>query len=107
MCIIVVPEGDGDRLIAALREGQFGATRLVSKGGLRGRGSATILSGVSSARVSDVSRILHEQFPVANEAIPAHTFPWWEEGEGPDDAVEIRLGGAVMFVVRASRFDVL
>lgn len=107
MCIIIVPEGDGDRLIAALREHQLGATRLVSRGGLRGRRSATVLSGVPEARVGDVARVLHEEFPVSNEAVPAHAFPWWEEGEGPDDAVQVRVGGAVMFVVRASRFDIL
>ena len=107
MCVIVVPEADGDRLVAALREGGFGATRLVSKGGLRGRTSATVLSGVPASRVGDVVSLLHTQFPATSEALPADTFPWWTEGEGPDDPVEIRLGGAVMFVVAASGFDLL
>jgi len=107
LCIIVVPDGEEETLVEALRELGAGATRLVSKGGLRGRKSATVLSAVPADWVGRVSSMLHERFPAVSEHVPAHAFPWWSEGESPDEEIEIRLGGAVMFVVPIAGFELL
>jgi len=107
LCVIVVPDGEEQALVEALRELGAGATRLVSKGGLRGRKSATVLSAVPAGWVGRVASMLHERFPASTEHVPVQALPWWSEGEGPDDEVEIRLGGAVMFVVPIAGFELL
>lgn len=104
LCIIIVPDGDGDRLVDVLQDAGYAATRIASSGGLLRRGSTTVLAAVTDEHVGDIARLLHQHFPVASDSVPAHAFPWWNEAEGRDEQIEVRVGGAVMFVVQVSQF---
>jgi uncharacterized protein YaaQ len=105
LCIIIVQDSDARRLTERLQELGFPATKVASTGGFLRKGNATVLTGVAESDVRTVSNMLHEHFPVSTEFLAAHTLPWWEEGESGDDLIEVRVGGAVMFVVRVARFE--
>lgn len=105
LCIIVVQDSDARRLVERLRELGFPATKIASTGGFLRRGNATVLTGVTAAQVRIVSNMLHDHFPVTTEFLAAHTLPWWEEGDVGDELIEVRVGGAVMFVLRVAYFE--
>lgn len=104
LCIVVVPDVDGDRLIDALVELGLYSTKIGSTGGFLRRGSSTLLTAVPETELSKVVAMLHREFPVRTERIPARQLPVWEEHELAPETVEVRVGGAVMFVLDISRF---
>ena len=104
LCIVIVPDVDGDRLIDALVELGLYSTKIGSTGGFLRRGSSTLLSAVPETELPKVVAMLHREFPVRTELIPARQLPVWEEHELVPETVEVRVGGAVMFVLGISRF---
>jgi uncharacterized protein YaaQ len=105
LCIIVVQEADVRRLMSALSERHFVATTISSTGGFLRRGSATVLTSVDAGDVTTVVNLLHAQFPAGTELVPTSTLPWWDEGEADAETVEVRLGGAVIFVIDVERAE--
>ena len=103
LCLVVIPEGDTRRFLDLTREHGFSATRLASTGGFLRRGSSTVLVGCDAQRVTELVSLLHEHFPKQLEQVPLHSLPWWDEGESAGRNVEVRAGGAVMFVLRVDR----
>jgi uncharacterized protein YaaQ len=104
LCLIVVPEADGDRVLEQLVALDFGGTKVGSRGGFRKRGSSTILSAVPASEVSKVIAMLHREFPVRNESIPVQQLPFLEDAEAAGGGtIEVRVGGAVMFLLDISR----
>jgi uncharacterized protein YaaQ len=105
-CIIVVPAGDGDRLLTRMAEHEFRATRVGSSGGFLKRGSATVFSAVEATRVVDLLNLLHREFPEAVEKMPVSSLPFGDELDiSPAATVDIRVGGAVLFVLPLERIE--
>jgi uncharacterized protein YaaQ len=104
LCVIVVPEPDGTRLVEALQRMGAHATRLSSTGGFLRRGSSTVLSAVRRSQIDKVSSLLHAQFPSRVESLPAELFPWHDDAEVGGALIPVRASGAVMFVVPLDRF---
>ena len=104
LCIVIVPGSDGDRLLDRLAEAQFGATKIGSSGGFLRRGSVTAFVAVDDERVGDLVGLLREHFPEVTETVPMSTLPLAEEWGQPTDLVDVRVGGAVVFVLDLSRF---
>ena len=106
LCMIIVPEADGDRVLEQLVALDCGGTKIGSRGGFLKRGSSTILSAVPAAEVSKVVAMLHREFPVRNESVPAQQLPFLEDSEATGGGtIEVRVGGAVMFVLNISRLE--
>ncbi len=106
LCLIVVPEADGDRVIEQLVALDFGGTKIGSRGAFLKRGSSTILSAVPASELSKVVAMLHREFPVRNESIPVQQLPFIEDSEAAGGGtIEVRVGGAVMFVLNISRLE--
>ncbi len=106
LCIIIVPARDGDRLLERLAEHGFGATRVGSSGGFLRRGSATIFTAVESSQVSSLLTLLRTEFPEVVEAMPIASLPFADEVEMPSSAtVDVRIGGAVVFVLPLDRME--
>ncbi|RJQ11503.1 MAG: hypothetical protein C4558_03220 [Dehalococcoidia bacterium] len=106
LCIIIVPDGDGDRLIAALAKIDLGATRVGSSGGFLRRGSATVFSAIHESRVSELTALLYREFPEVIEPMALASLPFADELEMPSAAtVDVRVGGAVLFVVPLERVE--
>lgn len=106
LCIIIVPDGDGDRLVAALAKMGLGATRVGSSGGFLRRGSATLFSAIHESRVPELTALLHRDFPEVVEPMALASLPFADELEMPSAAmVDVRVGGAVLFVVPMERME--
>ncbi len=105
LCILVVADADGDRLIEQIVGLGLVGTKIGSTGGFLRRGSSTVLSAVPENGLSRLVAMLHREFPVRTEVIPAHQLPYWDEQELAPETVEVRVGGAVMFVLDIDRFE--
>jgi len=105
-CVIIVPSSDGDRLLNRMSELRFPATRVGSTGGFLKRGSSTIFSALEEARIADLVNLLHREFPEVVESMPAASLPFTDDLEmAPSTTVDVRVGGAVLFVMPLDRIE--
>ena len=105
-CVVIVPSSDGDRLLNRMAEHGFPATRTGSTGGFLKRGSATVFSALAAERVPELIALLHSEFPEVTERMPAASLPFMDDMEGASSAtVDVRVGGAVLFVLPLDRME--
>lgn len=104
LCVIIVDGGDVDRLLSRLAERAIPATKIGSTGGFLRRGSATILSGIASAEIDELTEIVRQECHVRRELMPVQTLPFFGDGGVATRPVEVRVGGAVLFVIEIERF---
>lgn len=103
-CVVIVPSSDGERLLNRMSEQGFPATRIGSSGGFLKRGSATIFSALTGERVPELVTLLHQEFPEITERMPAATLPFMDDMDVPSSAmIDVRVGGAVLFVLPLDR----
>ena len=76
-----------------------------SSGGFLRRGNATILSGVSDDQVDGVVALVDELCHARKEYVPVQTLPFLGEGTFSAEPVEVRVGGAIVFVLPIDRFE--
>ncbi len=101
-----MPGSDGDRLVAALAKLGFGATRVGSSGGFLRRGSATVFSAAHESRVPELTALLHREFPEVVEPMALASLPFADELDMPSaTTVDVRVGGAVLFVMPMERME--
>ena len=105
LVIIIASEADADRLMKALIERGYPATKVSSTGGFLRRGNATILSGVEAEEVENVLAMVRTECHARSEYVPVQTLPFFGEGATPSEPVEVRVGGAIVFVVNVERFE--
>jgi uncharacterized protein YaaQ len=105
LCVVVVPGSDGDRLLDRLAEREFGATRVGSSGGFLRRGNVTAFVAVEDDRIAELLGLLREHFPQVTEMVPVASLPLAEEWGSPAEMVDVRVGGAVVFVLDMQRFE--
>jgi len=105
-CIVIVPSGDGDRLLNRMAEAGFPATRIGSTGGFLKRGSATVFSALAAGRVPELVALLHQEFPEVTERMPVASLPFLDDMDTPSSAmIDVRVGGAVLFVLPLDRME--
>jgi uncharacterized protein YaaQ len=104
LCIVIVPGSDGGRLLDRLAEAEFGATKIGSSGGFLRRGSVTAFVAVDDGRVGDLIALLKEHFPEITETVPISALPLADEWAQPTEVVDVRVGGAVIFVLNLAQF---
>lgn len=103
-CVVIVPSSDGDRLLSRMAEQGFPATRVGSTGGFLKRGSVTVFSALEEARVPELVSLLHHEFPEVTERMPAAGLPFMDDLDVPSSAmIDVRVGGAVLFVLPLDR----
>jgi len=105
LVVIIASDGDAERLMKSLVEGGYPATKIGSTGGFLRRGSATILSGVEANEVEEVVSMVREQCHARAEYVPVQTLPFFGEGATLSEPVEVRVGGAIVFVLPVERFE--
>ncbi|MGB2712500.1 MAG: cyclic-di-AMP receptor [Conexibacter sp.] len=81
------------------------ATKISSTGGFLHRGNATILSGVESSEVEDIVAMVRAECHARTEYMPVQTLPFFGEGTPVSEPVEVRVGGAIVFVANVERFE--
>lgn len=105
LVVIIASDSDADRLMKALIEQGYPATKISSTGGFLHRGNATILSGIEAAEVDGVLSMVKAECHARTEFVPVQTLPFFGEGAALSGPVEVRVGGAIVFVVNVERFE--
>ena len=105
LVIIIASDADTDRLMKALIEQGYPATKVSSTGGFLHRGNATILSGVEATEVDQVLAMVRAECHARTEFVPVQTLPFFGEGTSLTEPVEVRVGGAIVFVLDVERFE--
>ena len=105
LVIIIASDSDADRLMKALIDQGYPATKISSTGGFLHRGNATILSGVEANEVDQVLAMVRTECHARTEYVPVQTLPFFGEGTPASEPVEVRVGGAIVFVVSVERFE--
>ena len=105
LVIIIAADSDADRLMKRLIEQGFPATKISSTGGFLHRGSATILSGVEENEVDEVVAMVRAECHARTEYMPVQTLPFLGESSPLSEPLEVRVGGAIVFVVNVERFE--
>lgn len=105
LVIIIASDSDVERLMKKLIEQGYPATKVSSTGGFLRRGNATILSGVEANEVDQVLAMVRAECHARTEFLPMQTLPIFGEGATLSEPVEVRVGGAIVFVVNVERFE--
>jgi uncharacterized protein YaaQ len=104
LLIVIASDSDADSLIQKLVQRGYPATKVSSTGGFLRRGNATIFSGVDAEDVDNVVAIIRTECQARTEFLPAQALPF-PESIYPAEPVEVRTGGAIVFVVGVERFE--
>jgi uncharacterized protein YaaQ len=105
LVVIIASDVDADRLVKRLVGRGHPATKIGGVGGFLRRGNATILSGVSASEVDSVVDVVRAECHARSEYVPVQTLPFLGEGMVFADPLEVRVGGAIVFVLDVERFE--
>lgn len=105
LCVIIVSSVDADRLISVLVDKEIAATKVASSGGFLRRGNATIFTGVTADRVDEVLEVVRTECRARRELMPLEALPFDAGGPISVAPVEVRVGGAIVFVLDVARFE--
>lgn len=103
LLVVITSDLEADALIKALVERDYPATKVSSTGGFLRRGSATILSGVDATDVDNVLAIVRRECRARTERVPQSATPF-PQGAVQEPA-EVRVGGAIVFVLPVDHFE--
>ena len=104
LLLVIASDSDADSLIQKLVQRGYPATKVSSTGGFLRRGNATVFSGVDAEDVDSVIAIIRSECQARTEFLPAQALPF-PESIYPAEPVEVRTGGAIVFVVSVERFE--
>ena len=94
-----------EEINALLVEHGIPATKIGSSGGFLRRGNVTIFSGVEDTQVNAVLDIVNEICPARTELVPVQTLPFIGDTAFSAEPIEVRAGGATIFVMNVERFQ--
>ncbi len=105
LVVAIVQDKDAHRLLSALTQSSFRATKLASTGGFLREGNTTLLIGVDDEQVDKVVDIISRTCQAREQLVT----PLSPMG-GPADSyipypVEIMVGGATVLVLNVERFE--
>jgi uncharacterized protein YaaQ len=105
LVMMIVSDTDADALQERLVQEHYPVTKVGSTGGFLRRGSVTIFSGVAQAQVEAVTAIVNEVCHARREFVPVNTLPFIGDGAYTAEPVEVRVGGAIVFVLPIEQFQ--
>ncbi|MFC3882046.1 cyclic-di-AMP receptor [Bacillus songklensis] len=104
LIVAVIQDSDSTRLLNALVEKNFRATKLASSGGFLKSGNTTIMIGTKDDKVESVLEIIKDQCQNRKQLIS----PVSPIGGNADSyipyPVEVEVGGATVFVLPVDSF---
>ena len=104
LIVVITSDDEAEALIEKLIERGYPATKVSSTGGFLRRGNATIFSGVEAGDLENVLAIIRNECKARTEFIPAQALPF-PESIYPAEPVQVRVGGAIVFVLPVERFE--
>ncbi|MFN8557158.1 MAG: cyclic-di-AMP receptor [Dehalococcoidia bacterium] len=105
LMVMIVSDADADGLVRALVQMGHAATKIGSTGGFLRRGNTTLLCGVPASGVEEVLTLVQRLCPARTELLTLGALPLAGEVPFMTEPVEVRVGGAVVFVVNVERFE--
>lgn len=102
MITAIVRDEDSSHLLESLVARGFPATKIGSTGGFLRRGNATFIIGVDAEEVPAVLAVIREVCRSHSELIQP---PLGIEGGLATTPIEVKVGGAVVFVQNVERFE--
>jgi uncharacterized protein YaaQ len=105
LLIVILSDSDADGLVRAMVERGYPATKIGTTGGFLRRGNTTLLSGIGEDEVDDVIALIRRLCPVRTELLTLGAIPIAGELPFLNEPVEVRAGGAVIFVLDIDRFE--
>jgi uncharacterized protein YaaQ len=104
LIVVITSDDEAEALIKRLIERGYPATKVSSTGGFLRRGNATIFSGIEAGDLNNVLAIIRNECKARTEFIPAQALPF-PESIYPAEPVQVRVGGAIVFVLPVDRFE--
>jgi uncharacterized protein YaaQ len=104
LIVVVTSDDEAEALIKKLVERGYPATKVSSTGGFLRRGNATIFSGIEASDIENVLAIIRNECKARTEFVPAQALPF-PESIYPAEPVQVRVGGAIVFVLPVERFE--
>jgi uncharacterized protein YaaQ len=105
LVVVIASDADADRLMHRLVEQGYPATKIGSTSGFLRRGNATILSGVEAGEVEAVLTAVRVECRARTEHVPLQALPLLGEAAVLTEPIEVRVGGAIVFVLPVERFE--
>ena len=105
LVIIIASDADAEKLTRKLVQQGYPATKISSTGGFLHKGNATVLSGVEASEVDGIVAMVRSECYARSEYVPVQTLPFFGEGSVLQEPIEVRTGGAIVFVVDIERFE--
>ena len=96
LLIIIISDTDADGLVRAMVQRGLAATKI---------GSTTLLVGVPASEVETVITLVGRTCPARTELLTLGALPFGGETPFISEPVEVRVGGAVIFVLNVERFE--
>lgn len=104
LIVVITSNDEADSLIRKLVERGYPATKVSSTGGFLRKGNATIFSGVESGDIENVIALIRDECKARTDFVPAQALPF-PESIYPAEPVQVRVGGAIVFVLPVERFE--
>ncbi|MDP2948767.1 MAG: cyclic-di-AMP receptor [Chloroflexota bacterium] len=104
LLIVIAADEDADRLLEKMAQAGHPATKISSTGGFLRRGNATILSGLAAEAVDRVLAMVRAECQPRQEYIPVQALPF-PGSLAPGQPLQVRVGGATVFVLDIERFE--
>lgn len=104
LVIAIVNDDDSEDLIDTLTEKDFRVTKLATSGGFLKSGNTTLMVGVDDSKTDEVINIIKDTCRERNEIVPTPA-PIIESSDiYMQYPIEVKVGGATIFVVDAEQF---
>lgn len=105
LLVAIVHHKDATAAVDALLAKDFRATRIDSAGGFLREGNATILMGVDEDKVEEAFGILKDYCQSRLQEVKLPTALAQNETRTLGEPIQVRVGGAVVFILSIDRFD--
>ena len=102
LAIVVAYKDQSQALLEALNRHRFPVTKVNAQGGFLHEGMVTFISGMAQQRLPAFFSLVREHCPVKTRFVRVGVeLPDYHDAE----MVEVRVGGATVFVVPVDRFE--
>lgn len=104
LVLAIVNDEDANRVITGLSKKGFGVTKLAATGGFLKAGNVTILIGTEDENVESVIEIIKEKSQQRTQ-LTSSPIPIGVPSDCSSYPIEVRIGGATIFVLDVDRFE--
>lgn len=102
LIIAIVHSDDAQAVVTEIAMAGYSATKLSTTGGFMRAGNTTLLIGVDEEKVDEVIELIRKRAKSHKQVVSG--FPGKSEGSVSAMPVEVKVGGATVFVVDVDKF---